>query len=287
MKSKFFTVREISPGTRAIMGAGMEFCYLLEGQESALLIDALTGAGNLRAFVRELTDLPVTLANTHGHVDHAGGNFDFESCHIHADDIPMIYEIDIPGRMEYVKMMSGFNPAAPKTLREDDFTPQKALKTFPLADGQVFDLGNRRIEVIAVPGHTRGSVVFLDAAARLLFSGDAINQNTLVFLPHSSVIEEYREGLERLKKSRPRFDALYGGHSPTAYSPDIVDEGIELCDEIMGGTDDAEPGAFMGLSCFYGKKKNERFERVDGKTANIAYRKEAIFSKTEPGPEQA
>jgi hypothetical protein len=33
----------------------------------------------------------------------------------------------------------------------------------------------------------------------------------------------------------------------------------------------------MGLSCFYGKKTNERFQRADGKTANIAYRKEAVF----------
>lgn len=276
MESKFFKAREIIPGTRAIMGAGMEFCYLLEGEKGALLIDALTGAGNLRAFVRELTDLPVTLANTHGHVDHAGGNFDFESCYIHAEDIPMIYEIEVPGRMEYVNMMSGFNPAAPR-VREDDFTPPRALKTFPLAEGHVFDLGNRRIKVIGVPGHTRGSVVFLDEEARLLFSGDAINQNTLVFLPHATTIEEYREGLERLKTFQPRFDALYGGHSPAAYSPEIVDEGIELCDEIMRGTDDAEPGGFMGLSCFYGKKTNERFQRADGKTANIAYRKEAVF----------
>jgi glyoxylase-like metal-dependent hydrolase (beta-lactamase superfamily II) len=278
LESKFFKVREIIPGTRAIMGAGMEFCYLLEGQESALLIDALTGAGNLRAFVRELTDLPVTLANTHGHIDHAGGNFDFESCYIHADDIPMIYEIEVEGRMEYVKMMSGFNPAAPK-VRTDDFTPARALKTFPVAAGHVFDLGKRRIEVIAVPGHTRGSIVFLDPEARLLFSGDAINQNTLVFLPYATTIEEYRAGLGGLKIFQPRFDALYGGHSPAAYSPEIVDEGIELCDEIMRGTDDAEPGGFMDIPCFYGKKKNERFERSDGKTANIAYRKDAIFKK--------
>jgi glyoxylase-like metal-dependent hydrolase (beta-lactamase superfamily II) len=276
MESKFFKVREIIPGTRAIMGAGMEFCYLLEGQESALLIDALTGAGNLRAFVRELTDLPVTLVNTHGHVDHAGGNFDFESCYIHAEDIPMIYEIKVQDRMEYAKMMSGFNPGAPK-VREDDFTPARALKTFPVADGHVFELGKRRIEIIGVPGHTRGSIVFLDTEARLLFSGDAVNQNTLVFLPYATTIEEYREGLEHLKQFQGRFDALYGGHSPAAYSPDIVDEGIELCGEIIRGTDDAEPGGFMGFSCFYGKKKNERFERVDGKTANIAYRKDGIF----------
>jgi glyoxylase-like metal-dependent hydrolase (beta-lactamase superfamily II) len=58
----------------------------------ALLIDSLIGAGNLRAFCRELTDLPITLVNTHGHVDHTGGNFDFDECYIHPNDISLMYE---------------------------------------------------------------------------------------------------------------------------------------------------------------------------------------------------
>jgi glyoxylase-like metal-dependent hydrolase (beta-lactamase superfamily II) len=260
------------------MGLGMEFCYLLEGQESALLIDALTGAGNLRSFVRELTDLPVTLANTHGHVDHAGGNFDFDSCCLHPDDIPIVNEITVQERRGYVENMSRFNPGAPR-LREDDFTPPKAIKILPLADGHVFDLGKRRVEAIAVPGHTRGSIVFLDGERGVLFSGDAINQNTLLCLPYAATIEEYRESLARLQTFAPRFNVLYGGHSAEPYAPAIIDEGIELCGEIMAGTDDAEPGEFFGLKCFYGKKKNERFQRLDGKTANIAYGKETIFKK--------
>jgi glyoxylase-like metal-dependent hydrolase (beta-lactamase superfamily II) len=43
--------------------------------------------------------------------------------------------------------------------------------------GQVFDLGNRTLEAVATPGHTRGHVVFADTAAGLLFAGDHV-------LPH-------------------------------------------------------------------------------------------------------
>jgi glyoxylase-like metal-dependent hydrolase (beta-lactamase superfamily II) len=46
-----------------------------------------------------------------------------------------------------------------------------------IASGQVYDLGGRRLEAIATPGHTRGHVVFADAEAGLLFSGDHV-------LPH-------------------------------------------------------------------------------------------------------
>jgi len=46
-----------------------------------------------------------------------------------------------------------------------------------IASGQVYDLGARRLEAIATPGHTRGHVVFADAEAGLLFAGDHV-------LPH-------------------------------------------------------------------------------------------------------
>ena len=42
------------------------------GKRKALLIDGLSGVGSLKAFVQELTDLPVEVVITHGHVDHWG-----------------------------------------------------------------------------------------------------------------------------------------------------------------------------------------------------------------------
>jgi glyoxylase-like metal-dependent hydrolase (beta-lactamase superfamily II) len=275
MNSKFFITKEIAPKTTAIVGLGNEQCYLLEGRDRALLIDALTGAGNLRAFCRELTDLPVTLVNTHGHLDHAGGNFDFGECFIHGDDIPLIYEIEKSRRMEFVKN-SMKNSGRDLCILESDFTDSRPLKTLPVADGHVFDLGNRNVEVIAVPGHTRGTIVLLDRETRLLFSGDACNINTLLFLPHSTSIEEYRAGLFHFKTFQPCFDVMWGGHGLWEVPKTIIDEAIELCDEILAGTDDAQESAFLGRSCYYGKNKDENLKRLDGKLANIAYRTDNI-----------
>ncbi|MDR2302974.1 MAG: MBL fold metallo-hydrolase [Treponema sp.] len=275
MTSKFFTTKEIAPGTILIGGLGNEQCYLLEGKERALLIDALAGAGNLRAFCRELTDLPLSLVNTHGHLDHAGGNFDFGECFIHSDDIPLIYEIETADRMGFV---AGMMKAAGRNLplSEGDFTAARPIKTLPVADGCFFDLGDRRIEVIAVPGHTRGTIVLLDRGAGLLFSGDACNVNTLLFLPHSTSIEEYRESLFHFKEFQPCFDLMWGGHGPQGVPKIIIDEAIGLCDEILAGTDDAQPEEFLGRPCFYGKKKDQSFRRLDGKLANIAYDRDKL-----------
>jgi glyoxylase-like metal-dependent hydrolase (beta-lactamase superfamily II) len=274
MDSKFFGTQEIAPHTTAIIGLGNELCYLLEGKTRALLIDALIGVGNLRAFCRELTDLPITVVNTHGHVDHIGGIFDFDECYIHPNDIPLIYETE-ELRVGYVK--NGIKNSGKKiVLLENDFTVIKPMKTFPIYDGFVFDLGERNIEVITVPGHTMGTVVLLDRSNRIVFSGDACNANTLLFLPHSTSIEEYRESLLRFKKFQPYFDVMWGGHSLYAVPNVIIDEAIELCDEIVAGTDDAFGSEHLGRPCFYGKKKDANFKRLDGKIANIAYSKDKI-----------
>ena len=71
-QNKFFKAWRITERVTRITGLAMECCYLIEGEERALLIDGLTGVGSLRAFVRELTELPVTAALTHAHMDHSG-----------------------------------------------------------------------------------------------------------------------------------------------------------------------------------------------------------------------
>jgi glyoxylase-like metal-dependent hydrolase (beta-lactamase superfamily II) len=46
-----------------------------------------------------------------------------------------------------------------------------------IPSGEQFAVGDRTLEAIATPGHTRGHLVFLDRAARVLFAGDHV-------LPH-------------------------------------------------------------------------------------------------------
>ena len=65
-QNKFFKAWRITERVTRITGLAMECCYLIEGEERALLIDGLTGVGSLRAFVRELTELPVTAQKVSG-----------------------------------------------------------------------------------------------------------------------------------------------------------------------------------------------------------------------------
>lgn len=275
--SRFFTADKLFDNVTVIGGLAGELCYLIEGENKALLIDALTGVGSLKAYVRELTELPVQVVNTHGHVDHCGANFEYKQCMIHPDDIGLMYHHSDPvRRLEFAKSGAAMGPLPVEPVITDVIEPC-AVKTYPIYDGDVIELGGVSIEAIGVPGHSRGTLVFLDRARRLIYSGDACNVNTLLFLEGSTSIEEYRESLEHLKKFESCFDVMYGGHGSGPVPKSIIDDAISLCGEIMEGRDDSVESSFLGRHCFYAKKTSQGFARVDGGLANIAYSKDMIW----------
>ena len=125
--------------------------YLVIGSHAALMIDALETATGVWQEVRRLTDLPVALAITHGHCDHAGAALDEfvqAGCTIYMDTADLEPLMHSTGR----------------TLTPEMFT------AFP----DIIDLGGVQLEVVSVVGHTQGSRVFLERERALLFTGDAV-----------------------------------------------------------------------------------------------------------------
>ena len=278
--SKFFQAQKIYDNVTLIIGLAGEQCYLIEGSERALLIDGLSGVGSLKAFVRELTDLPVVMALTHSHVDHVGAAFEYGKVYLHPDDMDDLYVQGDPERRFGFATMGGLIPH-PFTLRFEDTVPCVPVQTFPIYEGEIFDLGGVKIEVIPVPGHTWGTVVFLDRDRRVVYSGDAVNRNTLLCLAGTS-IEQYRESLLHLKTYADAFDLLWGGHGPESVPASIVDEAISLCDEILAGKDEHLESEFNGRKAVYARAKDEMFRRLDGGIANIAYSEERLWKKQIP-----
>ena len=276
MKSKFFTAETIAPRVTRIGGLGGELCYLIEGDEAALLIDGLTGVGSLRAFVRELTERPVTLAVTHGHIDHVGAAWEYGEVFINPRDIPLMYSpmhSDVQSRLGFVGARDGRGPKRATEPTAADVPPARPVITYPLREGDVFDLGGVRIEAIEVPGHTEGTLVFLDRAARVVYSGDACNLNTLLNLPGSTSIARYKESLLHFKAYQGDFDVMYGGHGPVAVPKTIIDDGIALCDRILAGADDAieVPSLQPGRTGRLALKRGDNFLPLEGGLCNIVY----------------
>ena len=275
MKSKFFEAKKISDYATVIDGMGGERCYLIEGKDRALLIDGLTGVGSLMAFVRELTDLPVIMAVTHGHIDHIGAAWEYKEVFIHPDDIALMYTDHHSAPESRFNFISLRGEKLPATI--EDVVPPCNVKTYPIYDGDIFDLGGVELEVIAVPGHTYGTVVFLDRKARVIYSGDACNPNTLLCLPGSTSIEEYRTSLDHLKEFQQYADSFCGGHGEPVPAT-IVDDAIAMADRILNRTDEKVPTpAIGGGTALLGSARSENFLPVCGGYANIMYSEDNIL----------
>ncbi len=237
----WLTASKVADQVWRIDDHGSDNMYLVEGKSRALLIDTGLGVAKLADFVKTLTALPVIVVNTHGHPDHAGGNDQFPSAYAPALDFDAIRAVGArESRRQMLERTTKATPAAAGVLSADEAARLTAAELVPVEDGHVFDLGGRRLEVIAQPGHTPGEIVLLDAASRLLFTGD--NDNTLVwlFLPTSRPLEVYLQSLRKLKGREAEFDTILPGHG-TPLPKGFLAEQIACVESILDGSCKDEP----------------------------------------------
>lgn len=204
------------------------YYYLLVGEEKALLIDSGMTQPNVKDLISELTDLPVILANTHGDGDHVGGNGSFEAFYIHPED--------------YVK--NGLNQ------RFED------IKHFDLAEGDTFELGNRTVKVIEIPGHTYGSVAFLDVDNRVLYGGDTVQDGILfMFGPHRCP-DQLKGSLEKLIALGDSYDVIRAAHGTAELSKDYVKAVLEDWNAVLNQEIEPLNEEMFGnpVNTFHGKK---------------------------------
>ena len=192
--------------------------YLLCGAERALLIDAgMPSRDPLDELVGSLTDQPVEVAVTHGHCDHIGNAGLWRRVWLHERDVETAKaHADKQFLMGF--LADEYPPVLLRILRKtlDRIMDINAPEEYALfGDSHVFDLGGREIEVVPTPGHTAGSVCFLDRAGGLLFSGDSCcDWGILLHIPHALGPEVYLASAGRLLEMQKSgaFSQNYPGH---------------------------------------------------------------------------
>jgi glyoxylase-like metal-dependent hydrolase (beta-lactamase superfamily II) len=187
-----------------------ETVYLIAGTESAILIDAGTEIPGLHQIVTDICGKPVRLVATHVHPDHTGSAInEWDEISINAAD-----EVNRP------MFMTGYKG-----------------ETHYLTDGEVIDLGNRKIEVVFTPGHTPGSTTFLDKERHYGFSGDAFGSGNLLITTNFSTIILSAQRMAYLME-KLGIECLYPGHYMGVNKETLqrVKDIAELCTELREGT---------------------------------------------------
>ena len=125
----------------------------------------------------------------------------------------------------------------------------------PLKEGDVIDLGGRKIVVYETPGHTPGGLSFLDVRERIIFHRRCLQRQhpALFFRPRQAAFGGRHPACDREESSRvlePFYDRNYNGHIGYAANlaclpmpASINSDAIHVCEGILSGEIKGEPAA--------------------------------------------
>lgn len=211
----------IDEKTVRIEDGGVRF-FLLEGTEKALLVDTGMNTPDAKAIAESLTELPLSLINTHADRDHISGNLSFDTFYMS------------PAEIE--NYASGIQQTTPEVAAQQQTTPEVVGRILTVREGDLIDLGERPLLVIDNPGHTPGSIAILDIKNRVLIGGDAIQDGNIFMFGKYRSIEQYVKSLEHIREYGDRFDVVYPSHGTFPVSPELIDDLIGGAQKIIAGT---------------------------------------------------
>lgn len=229
------STRELAPHTWCIDEFGLVNAFVVECADRSAVIDTGCGYGDIRKVVQDLTDKPLEVLLTHGHPDHYGGIYHFKDCRIFMNDgdRPLLNMKMLGwglGR-DFMKMYVETRGPVRCPGKEKEVLatipakePDCSFEYQNVDDGDTIDLGDRVLECIHTPGHSDGSICYLDRSSRILFSGDTVNNSIILMRQPGDdpcLIEKYQRTLEKLWARHEDFDLLAIGHDG-----DVIDNGI-------------------------------------------------------------
>jgi glyoxylase-like metal-dependent hydrolase (beta-lactamase superfamily II) len=240
----WFEVYRVAPDTFAIYEPHQSeetISYLIVGRTRAMLFDTGMGIGNLKGLTTELTRLPVVVLNSHTHNDHVGSNWQFDT----------VYSMDTSFSRRNAQ---GSREAAQAEIQSgetcgslpDGFDP-KAYATRPwkitsyVHDGEWIDLGGRRLQIIATPGHTPDAISLFEPDAGLLFTGDTFYPGTIWLYRPETDLAAYDRSVRRLAALAPQVKMVLGAHNIPVASPWVLRQLVVAFETVRAGKIAPEP----------------------------------------------
>ncbi len=211
---------------------------LVIGDDKAVLIDTGCGIGNLYQAVREITNKPVSVVNTHTHADHIGSNWQFNNVamfeHLLTRKISkegLSHDILFAEILDEKLIIKPW----PKDFDPDGYSLPPFKVNNWLKEGDIIALGNRDLEVIHTPGEAPDHICLLDKKNRILFSGDVLLEGPIWTHLEGGSLQELRHSYNKLLKFKDYFDYIMPSHNNTWIGKDLLIESLSGVEAVLSG----------------------------------------------------
>jgi glyoxylase-like metal-dependent hydrolase (beta-lactamase superfamily II) len=236
----WFEVYKIRPGVFAIYEPHQleeVISYLIVGTQKAILFDTGMGISNIKTVVEGLTNLPVSVVNSHTHNDHVGDNWrfsdvygmrtDFTRTNARGSTADAQAEL-APGQI-CGSLPAGFDP---KQYRTKPFHITRWLH-----DGDTISLGDRTLKVISTPGHTPDAIVLLDEKNGLMFTGDTFYPGPIYLYRAETDLDAYVASLKKMValSQSSRLQLLLPAHNVPVADPSVLPRVLEAIRKVRAG----------------------------------------------------
>ncbi|MFV1988990.1 MAG: MBL fold metallo-hydrolase [Gemmatimonadota bacterium] len=214
--------------------------YLILGSEGALLFDTGMGIGSIRTVVEDLTDLPVTVLNSHTHFDHVSGNWEFDRIIAMDTDYTRASAEGTPNEdvRDEVSAAALCGPL-PEGVTEDSYVSRPFAVAEFVSDGHEISLGDRVLEILHIPGHTDDAIALVDREAGYVWTGDSFYEGPIWLFGPGTDLEAYRRSTERLASLVPGLTRVFPAHNTPFAEPRRL---VELRDAFAGALDGSLEG---------------------------------------------
>lgn len=226
--------------------------FLIIGESRDLLYDTGMGIASIKraiADLRKAEGLPereLMVFNSHGHLDHIGGNYEFDEIYAYEHDwrIRKLTQGIAAGNPAWIGYYEELTPPphppqyfSPETM---SVRPVDKDKIRYLHESDVIDLGNRQFKMIVSLSHTEDSVILYDSENKLLFTGD-------VFVPSAF----YVLNLDELYKDLRMLSDLdvawhYNTHGQQLLNLQIRSDALHAAEKIKTGDVTTTTRKFLG-----------------------------------------
>jgi hydroxyacylglutathione hydrolase len=218
----WFALEDIAPGVTAIgepLYHQVNWNYLIEGEDRALLFDTGPGVRNIVPVVESLTQKPLTVLPSHMHYDHTGNLHRFSTIAI--ADLLTLRACMVDG------LLHASDDLYLGHYEDMVWKPVAVSQWLPI--GHQIDLGGAALEIIHTPGHSPDSISLWNREHNFLLAADFIYPGPLYAQVPGANLKDYLGAANHLLATidpETRIFSAHGGEdqrAPHMTTSDVVD----------------------------------------------------------------